>query len=144
MVLLRATSVLLRSVVIALVALMAIPSTANASAVTRYQSEALFEDGYIFSDVTITKTPHRNGIYTYVVRYTDSWAYYYGGPFDGPTTGTRRGVSVYRLSETWDTERSIRRYRDVITVGDMICVVRYQVVWTGETLVLDKHQVSCT
>lgn len=119
---------------------MAFPSPANASTVTRYQSEALFEDGYIFSEVTITETPHRNGRYTCVVRYTD-WAYYYGGPFDGRTTGTRR-VGVYRFYENWDTERSIRRYRDVITVGDMACVVCHQVVWTGETLVLDKHRVS--
>ena len=140
----RATSLMIRAVVIALAALMAYPFSANASVVTRYHDEALFDDGYIISDVTITQTPYRNDMYTYVVRSTDYWAYYYGGPFDGPTTGVRKEVFVYRFSGSFNEERSMRRYRDVITVGDMECVVRWHVIWNGETLVLENYDVSCS
>jgi hypothetical protein len=113
---------------------------ASASAVTRWHDEALFDDGYIFSDLTVTQTPSRGDTFTYVVRETAVWAVY-GGP-DGPVIGERRYLDVARLNAFTPT-RSVVVSRDVFTVGESVCTSRYNRVWNGETLVVSNFSLSC-
>jgi hypothetical protein len=136
----RLLNVAITAVLLAPVVAVAMPTPASASAVTRFHDEAIFDDGYIFSDLTVTQTPSRGDTFTYVVRETASWAVY-GGP-DGPVIGERRFVEVDRFHAFVPT-RSVVVSRDVFTVGERVCSSRYNRVWNGETFVVSNYSLRC-
>jgi hypothetical protein len=136
----RLLNVAITAVLLAPVVAVAMPTPASASAVTRFHDEAIFDDGYIFSDLTVTQTPSRGDTLTYVFRERSSWAVY-GGP-EGPVIGEGKFIDVARLNGFTPT-RSVVVSRDVFTVGERVCTSRYNRVWNGETFVVSNYSLRC-